>query len=497
MSTAPTAGVDDLVHEPIAALADRIRHGRLRSVELVESYLSRIEARNPSLNAIVAFSQTALKEAAEVDDAVRRGEDPGPMCGIPFTVKDTILTAGLCTTAGSVLLKGFIPTETAPAVRRVQHAGGILVGKTNTPEFALDLHTDNVLFGATINPADPSLTPGGSSGGECAAVSAGLSAFGIGTDFGASLRWPAQCTGVVSLRPTVGRVPGSGALPYFSARGVDTTDPDSFFAQTQVVGPIARTVDDLWLALKTMSGPDPSDPVSRSVDLGDPAHVVPSDLNCAWFASDATYEPDEDVLAVIRCAAETLARCGISITQQRPAALDRAERVYNQLRLADNATWMARLPTNAQGERPPFIQAAIEESRSMSSAAIQSAAAERVLLRSSLERYMMTTPILLTAVSRKPAFPVTDLTTMPVPSDIVSPCRSIGLFGLPVVSIPFGRSAQGAFISVQVVGRPFADHQVLAVASLLERYRPPLHRQSLSSTTSSKPRTGVPGHADR
>jgi Asp-tRNA(Asn)/Glu-tRNA(Gln) amidotransferase A subunit family amidase len=465
--------VHDLIGAPISRLVDLIRDGEVSAHSLMSGHLSHVAVENPKLNAIVTVSPSALADAAEVDKAIDRGEDPGPLAGIPFTVKDTIATAGLRTTAGSRLLENCVPLESAPAVRRMQRAGAILLGKTNTPEFALDLHTDNEIFGPTVNPRDSTLTPGGSSGGESAAVASGCSVVGLGTDFGSSLRWPAQCTGVAGLRPSVGRVPGSGALPYFTASGITTPDPDSFFAQTQVIGPIARNVEDLWLALVTISGQHLSDPMTKSAPLPDPSAVNLSTLKCAWFASDGTYAASDEVGDVLTQAADVLAYRGVSVSRRRPRAIESADRVYNVLRAADNATWMSRLPSDVDGRRPAAIEAAIDKSREISAAEIQASLLERQALRADLSRFMLEYPILLTAVSRSPSFEVTAVgneAPRAPDADIVSPCRGIGLFGLPAVSIPFGRSETGAFISVQVVGRSFAEHQVIAVATLLQRH---------------------------
>jgi Asp-tRNA(Asn)/Glu-tRNA(Gln) amidotransferase A subunit family amidase len=390
-------------------------------------------------------------------------------------VKDSIATAGLRTTAGSRLLADCVPVESAPAVRRLQEAGAVLLGKTNTPPFALDLHTDNELFGPTLNPRDITLTPGGSSGGESAALAAGCSALGVGTDFGASLRWPAQCTGVVSLRPTVGRVPSTGALPYFTAKGLVPPGPHSFFAQTQVIGPLARSVRDLALALNVMSGPDGLDLTTRSAGPIDPDSVDVAMLGCAWFDTDGSYPASAEIARTVSHAAEALAAVGVTVVNTRPNAITKAESIYDRLRTADNATWMSLLPMEQDGRRPPAIQAAIDGSAQVSDASYQAALIERDALRYELSIFMQQYPILLAPVSLIPAFPAAEtehaVEGRPIPRmAVVTPCRAIGLYGLPSASVPFGLSADGATISVQVVGRPFAEHQVLAVAGVLERH---------------------------
>jgi Asp-tRNA(Asn)/Glu-tRNA(Gln) amidotransferase A subunit family amidase len=437
--------------------------------------LDRVDALNSWLNAIVTPAPGALADAAAIDEAVRRGADPGPLSGLPFTVKDSIATAGLRTTAGSELLADFVPAASATAVRRLQEAGAVLVGKTNTPEFALDLHTDSPLFGATRNPCDPSLTPGGSSGGEAAAVRAGFSELGLGTDFGASIRWPAQCTGLAGLRPTVGRIPTTGVLPYFATGGYPAPDARTFLTQTQVVAPIARRVADLDLALRVLRGPDGRDPLARAEPLGDPGHVETGALRVSWFDSDGTYPVSGEIARGVAFAAEVLAAHGVTVTRHRPPPVADAEPVYDLLRIADNMSWMSLLPAR-DGDRdlPAPVQQAIAASRAIPRTRYEQTLQRRAELRRALVRYMQDVPILLTAVSCGPAFPAGETShlvgavALP-PMGLVAPCRAIGLFGLPSVSVPVLRTADGAYVSVQVVGRAWAEHEVLAVAALLER----------------------------
>jgi Asp-tRNA(Asn)/Glu-tRNA(Gln) amidotransferase A subunit family amidase len=453
-------------------LAQAVRTRRLSAKVVVGTYLARIAEFNPTINAIVTEVPDALASAAAVDRSIDRGEDSGPLCGIPFTVKDSIATAGVRTTAGSRMLKHWVPNESAPAVQRLQRAGAVLVGKTNTPEFALDLHTDNALFGPTLNPRDSALTPGGSSGGESAALASGLSALGIGTDFGASIRWPAQCTGVVGLRPTVGRIPLTGVFPYLTS---GPPDQHSFLAATEVVAPIARQVLDVWLALKVMGGPDGKNALVGSEPLLDPRSVDPTTLRCAWFETDGSYPARDDVIRVVASAADHLASKSLEVVKRRPSAIAEAEEIYRVLRTADDARWMSDVPTDPGGRRSPVIEAAIDASLRLAPGRRLAATQRRADLAQELSIFMQEFPIMLSAVSSIPAFPVgeTDhrVPGTPIPGHgIVAPCRAVGLFGLPAVSVPFGLSSDGAGISVQVIGRPFAEHQVLAVASLLESH---------------------------
>jgi Asp-tRNA(Asn)/Glu-tRNA(Gln) amidotransferase A subunit family amidase len=461
--------------EPPAELAAAVRSRRRSARSVLADHLARVDARNHALNAVVTRSPVARQDADRVDDVTGHGEDPGLLAGVPFTVKDSIATSGLRTTAGSVLFAEFVPSASATAVRRLQDAGAVLVGKTNTPELALDLHTDNAIFGATRNPCDSALTPGGSSGGEAAAVRAGMSAIGLGTDFGASGRWPAQCTGLVGLRPTVGRVPTTGTLPYFGADGYPAPDPDTFLAQTQVVAPIARRVADLELVLRVLSGPDDRDPLARDEPLEVAAEVDVTGLRVAWFESDGSYPVSAEVMRAVALAASVLTRCGLTTTRHRPAPIVEAEAVYDLLRTADNASWMSVLPDG--GGDAEVVRRAIAASRAISRDLYARALRRRADLRHALAAHMRETPILITAVSGIPAFPAGETVHrvggVVVPRrGLVAPCRAIGLFGLPAVSVPVLRTAAGAYVSVQVVGRPWAESEVFAVAALLEQECP-------------------------
>lgn len=211
-------GFDGLLDGSASSIADAIRDRKVSAVEVLDAHLRRIERVNPGLNAIVTLVEERARAAAvSADRMLANGAVMSPIHGVPFTVKDIIATEGIRTTGGTLLLAEHVPARSATAVERLERKGAILLGKSNCPEFALDMHTWNRVFGGTRNPRDDRYTSGGSSGGDSAAVASGCSAFGIGTDYGGSIRWPAHCTGLVSLRPTVGVVPTTGQLPYSSA----------------------------------------------------------------------------------------------------------------------------------------------------------------------------------------------------------------------------------------------------------------------------------------
>lgn len=235
-----------------ADLAKRIRTREVSAKEAAGSALQRLDAVNPKINAIVAHRpEWVLQQADDIDRAIARGEDPGPLAGVPVTVKINVDQAGFATTNGTRLQENLVAEANSPAVDNLQRAGAVLLGRSNSPTFALRWFTSNFVHGRTINPRDPSLTPGGSSGGAAAAVTAGIGHIGLGTDIGGSVRYPAYACGVHGLRPSLGRVPAFNASSPERAIGAQLMS---------AAGPIARTVEDLRLGLLALAAPDLRDP---------------------------------------------------------------------------------------------------------------------------------------------------------------------------------------------------------------------------------------------
>src|SRR5437762_452182 len=324
-------------------LAAAIRRRELGPVEVGEAYARRIERLNPRLNAVVTQRlDEARAEAAALERRLAADEPGGPLAGVPYTAKDVLATAGLRTTSGSLLYRDHVPRADATAVARMRAAGAILLGKTNCPEFAMDLQTDNRVFGATRNPWDFDRTPGGSSGGDAAAVADGLAALGIGTDFGGSVRWPAHCTGLFGLRPSAGRVPGTGHLPAPSSLDPPPPSSAALYGQLHVVGPLARAVDDLELALWVLAGPDGRDPHTVPVPLEDSRPIDPRQLPLAWCDGEGTEPIRPDVIDAVEQAAACLARAGCDLARARPPGFEGAEPLFARLRGLDGmAEWRA------------------------------------------------------------------------------------------------------------------------------------------------------------
>src|SRR5207245_1209639 len=236
----------DLADRSASELARLVAAREVSPVAVLEACLERVEKYNPILNAVVTLNERARDDACEVERRLTRGETPGLLCGLPVGIKDVTPVAGLRTTFGSPLYKDYIPTEDALVVQRLKAAGAVILGKTNTPEFAAGGNTFNEVFGRTRNPWNPALSAGGSTGGGCAALATGMIALGEGTDLGGSLRIPASFCGVVGIRPPAGLVP--------------THPSDWVWDDLQVTGPVARTAEDLGLMLQAIAGPTPLAP---------------------------------------------------------------------------------------------------------------------------------------------------------------------------------------------------------------------------------------------
>jgi amidase len=468
----PPAGEDRA--EPSAIeIARRVRSGAWLATEVIQQVLDKIDRLNPKLNAVIATRhEDALRDARAIDERVRLGLPVGRFAGVPFTAKDTIATTGLAATCGSNVMPGRTTDPDATAVARMRAAGAVLVGKTNCPEFGLSIVTSNPRYGDTANPVGP-FTVGGSSGGEAAAVAAGLSVIGLGTDFGGSVRWPSQCTGVVGLRPTVGRVPASGQLPGVDTAGICPPNPRTLQGRLQVIGPLGRTVEEVELALRVMAGPDGLDPFAVPVPLRSSSAVRLDRLEIRFAGQFGSVKVDQQVAQALCGSVEVLARHGLKTTPGLPPALEYAADLYAQLRAADPLMEIRAASFGRQDELTDAIRRTLSCSVSSTEDELGVLWAERDRLRHELLRWLRGNRLLCLPVAVVPPF----LTGMGLPSlnaqqlteaEIVAPCRVTALFGLPSISVPCGFSADGAPLSLQLVAPPFREDLVLATARCLQ-----------------------------
>src|SRR5579871_2215542 len=286
----------DLTFLPAVIMARDVRNKSLSPVELAEAHLAKIERLNSKLNAFVHVDAERVRREAQAAERTMQAEDIGPLHGVPISIKSSIEVAGYRWECGSRLREKYIATQDAPLVARLKNAGAIVLGVTNTPEFLMAWETDNLLCGRTNNPWDLARTPGGSSGGEAAAIAAVMSAGGVGSDGGGSIRVPAHFSGICGLKPTPGRVPATGHYP----------PPGGPFALIGVVGPMARTVSDVDLLFRATAGPDDGDPCAAPVPL---RNIPPEELRrtrIGYFEDDGRTPVTPETRAAVQKAAEAL-----------------------------------------------------------------------------------------------------------------------------------------------------------------------------------------------
>jgi amidase len=314
-------------------LAVPIAAREVSSREVIGAHLARIEAANPGVNAVtVALADKAMAIAATADQAITAGHSLGPLHGVPFTVKENIDVEGGATTAGVAAFRGNVAPADAVVVARMRAAGAIPVARTNLPDFALRFHADNALRGATVNPWNPALTPGGSSGGEAVALATGMSPLGLGNDMAGSLRMPAQCTGICALKPSRGRVPWWNPT--------DPAGPPLVVQLMTVNGPMARSVEDLRAALAVISGSDPRDPWSVPIPAGSAAHPGTGPRAVAVIAEPDGGPAHPDVVASVRRAADALAEAGYQVQEVNPPSIAAAFETWSQIVCSElHAMW--------------------------------------------------------------------------------------------------------------------------------------------------------------
>ncbi|MCU1688647.1 MAG: Amidase [Jatrophihabitantaceae bacterium] len=449
---------------PAADIAALVRAGTVSAVEIVNERRAAAAAL-PDLNALVDPQwPAALAAAASIDARRRRGDPLGALAGVPITVKDVITVAGLGITAGSRAFAGTIATTTAPAVQRLIDQDAIVLGKTNLPEFALGSTCGNDLFGATANPRYPSRSPGGSSGGEAAAVASGISTIGVGSDYGGSLRWPAQCTGIVSLRPTLGRVDPTGQVPglggSMGAGTIAWPSPTSLQGQIQVIGPLAATVADLRLALGVMQRPSPLPPAPPN-----------RALRIAWSDGHGIGPTRSEVAAATMAAAAQLASAGHDVSA-RPDAFHRCLIPFNHLRaidpMHDHLQAVRGLENLVSGACMDTFHASMGASPHDLAQAWRAAIEARA---AALAIFDEVDAVLVPVAGGPACLPDSsvDIDGRIVRGwELMAHCRAVSLTGTPAVSVPIGTSAEGLPISVQVVAAPWNDGIALEVAAQLE-----------------------------
>lgn len=436
-------------------IARAIRTKLFSSVEVVEAHLSRLEAVNPQLNAVVQLAADAARQQArEADQAVTRGEVLGPLHGVPVTIKDSLDTAGMVSSWGTQGRAAFVPQQDATVVARLRAAGAIVLGKTNTPEFTLAGITDNAVYGRTSNPYDVSRSPAGSSGGAGAIIAAGGSALDLGSDTGGSIRLPAHSCGIAGLKPSSGRVPRTGHAISFAIGTLD--------ALTQI-GPMARHVEDLILTLPIIAGPDGHDPALVPAPLGDPQEVSLRELRVAFYTDNGITSPSPDTVETVRTAASLLANHGVFVTEARPNSVNEAERLWRRLFLADGGASVRRLMSTAGTEALSPALAWTQAAEPLLITEFTEELTKWNLYRSDMLAFMERYDAVLCPVSATPALRHTD----PAGPDFTY-TLAYNLTGWPGAVVRCGTSPEGLPIGVQIVARPWREDVALAIAHYLE-----------------------------
>lgn len=450
--------MDELIYASASTLAKAIRTKQVSAQEVVAAHLARIAAVNPRLNAVVQVTaESALAAARAADAALARGELKGPLHGVPFTVKDSLDTAGVITTGGTQGRRNFVPSQDATVVARLRHSGAILLGKTNTPELTLFIETDNLVYGRTNNPYDLTRSPSGSSGGAAAIIAAGGSPLDLGSDTGGSIRQPAHYCGIAGLKPTAGRIPRTGHIIAYEAGPLDIL--------TQL-GPLARFVEDLILVLPLIAGVDWRDPAVVPMPLADPAAVKLKGLRVAFFTDNGIAASTPEVAATVQAAAAALAAAGAQVTEARPPEIENTRDTWFELVTADGAAWIERLLKEAgTTEVYPALRDRFLGRESLSAAELSRMLSRLDRLRSVMLAFMEHYEIILCPVSAYPALPhgaTADLNAGFTYS------RVFNLTGWPAAVVRGGSSPEGLPIGVQIVARPWGEAVALAVAHHLE-----------------------------
>jgi aspartyl-tRNA(Asn)/glutamyl-tRNA(Gln) amidotransferase subunit A len=454
---------NDIIFSDATKLAELVRTREVSPVEIVQAHLDRIAAVNPRINAIVTVADGALKAAKAAEAAVLSGDELGPLHGVPFTVKDSIDTVGVLTQRGSPIFKGRLPDADATSVARMKKAGGILLAKTNLPEFSYWIESDNLLSGRSNNPWDLTRTPGGSSGGESAAIAAGMSPIGLGTDLAISVRGPAAQIGITSMKATHGRVPMTGIWP---------RAPRRFWH----VGPMARSVRDIALAFSQLAGPDGQDAFATSTVQFDAGigRQPGRQLRVGWMVGPGFGPVDPEVAATVKAAAEALKDVGVHVEQVSIPALERdfALDVFNRLHVMEMKPAFQETTAGHEDQMYKMAKTMLSlPDTSMKDFIEAEQAAER--LRDGYAAYFRSYDALITHVLPIPAHKhgveefVIDGQTVDA-TYLQGATVPLNVTGLPGVSMRFGTSREGLPINVQVVGSWLAESTILHVAALLE-----------------------------
>jgi len=458
--------MSQLVNLMVVEMAQRIRLRQLSPVELVQAHLTAIERLNPRLNAFIEVrAEQAIAEAQAAESAIARGEQVGPLHGVPLSIKSSIAVAGCKYESGSPTRKELRADGDATLVKRLKAAGAIIVGLTNTPEMLMAYETANPLYGRTNSPWDFARTPGGSSGGEAAAIASGISAGGVGSDGGGSIRVPAHFSGICGLKPTPGRIPATGHFP-------ESLGP---FAALGVVGPMTRSVGDLGVLFRVMAGADLGDTSTAPVPLSDISDDQVRRARIGYFEEHEDCPATPETKSAVRIAAGCLQQQGFEVVPYIPDVLKQAREYWWTLFVRLGGELLLPIFDGREQETSSILQYSRKQSPP-SKQELLDAWFGRDQLRVKLFREMSQIPIIVCPVCAVPAFHHDERSWM-INGKSVGYMQAMlytqwfNLLGNPAAVVPVGESPEGLPIGVQVVGLPYQEELVLKIAEVLESAR--------------------------
>lgn len=448
----------------VIALAQHIRDKKVSAREVVTSYLDRIAQVNPKINAVVVLrAEQALQRADELDQSLARGEVTGPLHGVPFTLKDIFNTKGDIVTAGTLGLKDHVADSDAIVAQRLYQSGGILLGKTNTPEFENGLDTDNLVYGKTLNPYNTEYSAGGSSGGSAAIVAACGSAFDVGSDTGGSLRVPASYCGITTIRPTVGRVPSTGLMSGLR---------QGFMGLVSSEGPLTRNVMDLELILNLISGVDGIDPRAIAMPFNSLLTQEVKKFKVAYFTDNTVVNVIPAVANAVLNAVQALTDSGVKVTENRPAVIASGFEIFHELVGSNIEKILAAIIESLNVKKvSPMLDQFI--ARTKSKACDLNTFLERWIrldqYRSDMLQFMQQYDVLIC--------PVTPWAPLPCEQYMwdeknflgASYCWAISMANLPTVVVRTGTSDEGLPLGVQIIAKPWREDMALAAAKQIEK----------------------------
>jgi amidase len=454
---------DELWRQPAVKLAVMIAKGETTSTAVVEAHLARIADVNPAVNAIpVLLADEALAGASAADAAVKGGAALGPFHGVPFTVKFNIDAVGTPTTHGVPAFAEAMPTIDHPMVERMKKAGGIPIGRTNLPDMALRVHTDSALYGLSRNPWNLGRTTGGSSGGEAAALASGMTPLGLGNDIGGSLRNPAFCCGIASLKPGFGRIPTASSI-----------EPASGLLVGQLMavqGPMARTVGDLRTALSVLAGPHPRDPFSFPAPLRGPAPAAP--IRVAVVAEPPGGAMDAGLAAAVRTAAAALKDAGYDVREAQPPMIEEAVTLWGRWLAGEFALQREILASIMSKEAMGFFDGFLDVFGPLTLGDHANVMMQRHVVARAWSEFFAEYPIILGPTWAQPQFEHGfDVARPDSARGILELMRFVtpmNLLGLPVVCVPVGVT-NGLPTGVQVIGDRFREDLCLDAGEAIEK----------------------------